>query len=312
ITEMASLDGVKTANEFIRSQLKPTPIMTSSAIDEIVGCKILFKSEHLQKTGSFKARGALHNIKLMKERGKKGVVTHSSGNHGQALAWAARNNGIDCTVVIPEGASQAKVDAIVSYGARVIRCKNSTDGRVNTCNSLAESEGLDIIDPHQTIETIEGQGSLGLEIKEQLTSIPPLFIAIGGGGMAAGIALALPHSTIYLVETEGKNLTQQLDESEEVEQSGLNTIADGIRTRVLGDENRRILKEHRDIRVITVSEDEIRDSLSLIWTRLKQHVEPTAAVPLAGLRKARNSSSPLPFNEALVILCGGNVDTSFT
>ncbi|GMS80636.1 hypothetical protein PENTCL1PPCAC_2811 [Pristionchus entomophagus] len=309
---MATATGVQRAHDHIKTLLVHTPILTSSTIDGLVGCKVLFKSEHLQKTGSFKARGAVHNMKIVTERGTKGVITHSSGNHGQAVAWAARAAGVGCTVVVPEGAPAAKLAAIEGYGARIVRCENTPASRASTCSSLAEAEGLDEIHPCYSIDTIEGQGSLGLELKEQLSSVPPIFIAVGGGGLASGIALALPDTPLYLVEPEEKKLTQQIDGSEEVQQLSLPTIADGIRTRVVGPENKRILAESKNIHVITVSEAEIRAAMVLIWTRLKQHVEPTAAVPLAGLIKLSSQSPSLPFQEAIVILCGGNVDVSFT
>ncbi|KAF8383952.1 hypothetical protein PRIPAC_73094 [Pristionchus pacificus] len=308
---MATLEGVQKAHAHIKTVLAPTPILTSSTIDGMVGCKVLFKSEHLQKTGSFKARGAVHNMRIVTERGTKGVITHSSGNHGQAVAWAARAAGVGCTVVVPDGAPEAKLAAIEGYGARIVRCENTPAARNSTCESLSKSEGLDSIHPCYTIDTIEGQGSLAMELMEQLPSVPPLFIAVGGGGLASGIALVLPDTPLYLVEPEGKNLRQQLDASEAIEQCSLPTIADGIRTRLIGEENLKVLRTHKHIHVVTVTETEIRSAMVLLWKRLKQHIEPTAAVPLAGLIKM-SAQSPLPFNQAVVILCGGNVDASFT
>ncbi|GMR59597.1 hypothetical protein PMAYCL1PPCAC_29792 [Pristionchus mayeri] len=309
---MATFERVLRAHDHIRKAISQTPILTSSTIDGMVGCKVLFKSEHLQKTGSFKARGAIHNIKIVTGRGTKGVVTHSSGNHGQAVAWAARAAGVKCTVVVPEGNTRMQIEAMEGYGARIVRCDNNPARRVSTCNGLAEREGLDFIDPFISIDIIEGQGSLGIELKEQLSSVPPLFVAVGGGGLAAGLSLALPLTPLYLAEPEGKHLTRQLEGNQSMEQLSLPTIADGIRTRLIGEENKKTLKTHKEIHTLAVSESEIRESLLLIWTRLKQHVEPTAAVPLAALIKVLllSKKSPLPFKE--VVLCGGNVDPSFT
>ncbi|GMT28335.1 hypothetical protein PFISCL1PPCAC_19632, partial [Pristionchus fissidentatus] len=309
---MASLSGVEKGYSFIKNELSPTPMLTSSTIDGMVGCKVSFKSEHLQKTGSFKARGAIHNMRLLAEKKSNGVVTHSSGNHGQAVAWAARKYGIPCTVVVPNGAPSAKVDAIAGYGARVVRCGDTIIDREETCDRLARGEKLDVIQPYDTIETIEGQGSLGMEIKDQMGEVESLFVSVGGGGLAAGISLALPNTHIYLVEPEGKALVKQLEGVHDGDKSALVTIADGIRVRIIGEENARILKGHNHIHVIQVSEEEIREALILLWTRLKQHIEPTAAVAFAGLRQLSSSSSPLPFSSTTVILCGGNVDTSFT
>ncbi|KAF8366821.1 hypothetical protein PRIPAC_84650, partial [Pristionchus pacificus] len=310
---MASLSGVENGYKYIKKELPPTPILTSSTINEMVGCKVSFKSEHLQKTGSFKARGAIYNMRMAYEKGTKGVITHSSGNHGQGVAWAARKYGIPCTVVVPEGAPAAKVDAIAAYGARVVRCGNGITDREEMCDELAKKEHLDIIQPFDTIETIEGQGSLGMEIKDQMGEVESVFVSVGGGGLASGLALALPSTTIYLVEPEGKELNKQLEGIHSGDRSALDTVADGIRVRVIGDENKRIFSQHPNIHVIQVSEEEIREALILIWTRLKQHVEPTAAVAFAGLRQlASSSSSPLPFSSTTVILCGGNVDISFT
>ncbi|GMS93731.1 hypothetical protein PENTCL1PPCAC_15906 [Pristionchus entomophagus] len=309
---MATLNGIDKGYEFLANQLPATPILSSWTIDGMVGCKISFKSEHLQKTGSFKTRGALHNMRILAEKESKGVITHSSGNHGQAVAWAAHQFSIPCTVVVPENTPAAKIDAIEGYRARVVRCGNGIVDREETCDRLAKELSLDIIQPFDTVETIEGQGSLGLELRSQLGEIESLFVSVGGGGLAAGLALALPDTTLYLVEPQGKELRMQLDGSHNDDQSALDTIADGIRVRIIGDENKRILANHPKVHIITVSEEEIREALILIWTRLKQHVEPTAAVAFAGLRQVQMAaSSPLPFSSTTVILCGGNIDTSF-
>ncbi|KAK6728004.1 hypothetical protein RB195_005577 [Necator americanus] len=292
-----------------------TPVITCESIDKIAGCKVFMKCEHLQKTGSFKARGALNAVqKLKDEENALGVVTHSSGNHGQGLAWAAAQAELPCRVAVPKNAPPSKMDAMKGYGALLELCEPTIKSREDTCNRLAKELGYCTIEPFDNQDVICGQGTLGAEIIEQVPEADAIFVAIGGGGLASGVAAYVsevrPDIKVFLVEPEGKRLSEYLRNGEITkDKDALDTIADGIRVLKVGENCYPILKRTSSDKVITVSDQEIREALKLLWTRTKQRVEPSAAVPLAGLLKV--SPAELGLKKVVLILCGGNVDINF-
>ncbi|KAK5968271.1 Pyridoxal-phosphate dependent enzyme [Trichostrongylus colubriformis] len=306
---------VEKARHRFAGRIHRTPVITCESIDKVAGCKVFMKCEHLQKTGSFKARGALNAVQKMKDEGPvKGVVTHSSGNHGQGLAWAASESGLPCWVAVPRNAPPSKIDAMKCYGARLELCEATHRSREETCARLAKELNYQVVEPFNNPDVICGQGTIGAEIVEQVPDADAVFLAVGGGGMASGITAYIaevrPDIRVYLVEPEGKELAAYLTNGEITpERDVVDTVADGIRVLKVGEYCYPILKKSCTDKVITVSDDEIRAALKLIWTRTKQRVEPSAAVPLAGLLKV--SPSELGVKKAVLLLCGGNVDLDF-
>ncbi|CAB3410566.1 unnamed protein product [Caenorhabditis bovis] len=274
ITEMEA------AYQRTKGLIHNTPIMTSEQINKITGKTVYFKCDHLQKTGSFKARGALNSVLLAKEESTQGVVTHSSGNHGQALAWAAGNAGLNSVI--------------------------------NTCDKLARGTGFRIVEPSNCVTMINGHSSIAFELVEQLDGkIDSVFLAIGGGGLAASVVYCLAHLRpdirVFLAEPESKNLQKQLNDGIRCEKDMLDTVADGVRVAHVGSLCRPILEKYSSNNIISVTENEIREALIILWTRLKQRVEPTAALAFAPLL----FHCPPGVENAAVILCGGNVDANF-
>ncbi|XGW23127.1 hypothetical protein V3C99_005401 [Haemonchus contortus] len=304
----------KAAQRFA-GRIHQTPVITCQSIDKIAGCKVYMKCEHLQKTGSFKARGALNAIQKMKDEGTvKGVVTHSSGNHGQGLAWAASESNLPCCVAVPRNAPPSKIEAMKSYGARLELCEPTHKSRQETCARLAKDLGYRVVEPFDDPNVICGQGTIGAEIIEQVPNADAVFLAVGGGGLASGVTAYItevrPDIKVFLVEPVGKDLAAYLKNGKlTTEKDVLDTIADGIRVLKVGKNCYPILKKACSDRIITVTDEEIRAALKLIWTRTKQRVEPSAAVPLAGLLKV--SPSELGIKNVVLILCGGNVDLDF-
>ncbi|KAE9421270.1 hypothetical protein Angca_004953, partial [Angiostrongylus cantonensis] len=281
------------------------------------GCQVFMKCEHLQKTGSFKARGALNAVQKAKEeraiRVKLFRVTHSSGNHGQGLAWAASEVGLPCYVAVPRNAPPSKVEAMVEYGAKLELCDPTVKSREDTCARIAEQLNFYVVEPFDDPSVMCGQGTLAAEIIEQSPDVDAIFLAVGGGGMASGVVAYVteirPDIKVFLVEPHGKDLATYLQKGElTTERDVVDTIADGIRVLKIGENCYPILKTLAN-NVITVVYYEIRAALKLIWTRTKQRVEPSAAVPLAGLLKV--SPSNLGLKKVVLILCGGNVDLDF-
>ncbi|WKX89648.1 hypothetical protein Q1695_008921 [Nippostrongylus brasiliensis] len=306
---------VEKAVQRFAGRIHRTPIITCQSIDKIAGCEVLMKSEHLQKTGSFKARGALNALQKLKDEGPIiGAVTHSSGNHGQGLAWAAAQLGLPCRVAVPKNAPPSKMEAMEAYGAELELCEATHHSRVETCDRLAEKYGYSVVEPFDDPNVICGQGTIGAEIVEQVPDADAVFLAVGGGGMASGVSAYIsevrPDIRVFLVEPEGKGLSEYLTKGKlTTDKDVVNTIADGIRVLKVGEHCYPILQRVCSDKVITVSDNEIREALKLIWTRTKQRVEPSAAVPLAGLLKV--SPSDLGLKKVVLILCGGNVDLDF-
>ncbi|KJH43002.1 pyridoxal-phosphate dependent protein [Dictyocaulus viviparus] len=266
------------------------------------GCEVYMKCEHLQKTG----------VILFS-------VTHSSGNHGQGLAWAASQVGVLCYVAVPRNAPPSKMEAMIEYGAKVELCDATVKSREDTCARLAKDLSYCIVEPFDDSNIICGQGTIGAEIIEQLPDVDAIFLAIGGGGMASGIVAYMnevkPSVKVFLIEPQGKHLAVYLKSGVlTMKRDVVDTIADGIRVLKIGRNCYPILKSCSD-NVITVqftvlqTDDEIRVALRLIWTRTKQRVEPSAAVPLAGLLKISPSDHRL--KKVVLVLCGGNVDLDF-
>jgi threonine dehydratase len=273
---------------------------------------LFLKPESLQPVGSFKLRGATNAIaRLDAEQRERGVVTHSSGNHGQALAWAARAAGAPCTVVIPEGAPQIKVDAVRSFGADVVLVPPSA--RESTALELADKHGFTLIPPYDHRDIIAGQGTVGLEIVEDMPDVDVVLVPIGGGGLSSGVSTAVkalrPATVVIGVEPAlAPDARESFDRAELVpltDEQRYQTIADGLRT-PLSALTLAHLRAHLDA-VVNVSEDEIAEATSRLIRGTRLVVEPSGAVATAARLFHRDE---LPAGRTVAVISGGNVDPS--
>ena len=293
----------------IQSFIHETPVHTSQEIDRIAGCEVFMKCENFQKTGSFKFRGAITACLHLNDFEKsKGVATHSSGNHGQALAKAAQILGINAYIVMPENAPKVKVQAVKSYGAEVIFCAPTLSAREDTLAQVLQKNQATEIHPYNNYSVILGQASCAKELIEQTQNLDFIVPPVGGGGLCSGSILSAKYFTesIKVVGAE----PQQADDAFQswksgklIPQTNPDTIADGLRTS-LGDKTFPIINEGIE-RIFTVREETIVKALQLIWERMKIVIEPSCAVPLATVLE-----HPDYFENKRVglILTGGNVD----
>lgn len=308
--EMAvELADLQQARERIAAHIYNTPVMTSQLLDERIGASLFFKCEHLQKVGAFKARGATNAVlSLTEEEAACGVATHSSGNHGAALAMAASARGIPAHIVMPSNAPQVKKDAVASYGGLIIECEPTLAAREATVVTVIEQTGAVEVHPYNDRRIIAGQGTAALELLEQIEDLDVLVVPVGGGGLLAGTAIAVkginPNIEVVAVEPEGADdAFRSFGLGELQPQTNPQTIADGLRAG-LGELNFDIIRKHVDT-IITVSDALIVEAMQLQWTRMKQVVEPSGAVSFAGLLE-----HPERFRNRRVgvIISGGNVD----
>ncbi|MEE8147263.1 MAG: threonine/serine dehydratase [Longimicrobiales bacterium] len=304
-------DLVPAAAARIAGRVHHTPLVGSRSLSDRIGSPLYLKCENLQKTGSFKVRGALNQLlQLAPDARARGVVTISAGNYAQALAWASGVTQVRATVVMPEGASSSKVEASRSYGAEVV-IHGTVHEAFQKCHDLAEERGLTFMHPFDDPMVIAGQGTTGLEIIDELEEFTSVVVPVGGGGLAAGIALALASSgskaKLYGVEPEGAcAMRRSLDQGAPVHLDRVDTIADGLAPPMAGDLTYAILSERAED-VVTVSDDQIRDAMRFILFRTKLLVEPAGAAAVAALMAGRIATGTGP---VVAILSGGNVDTS--
>ena len=306
---MITSSDISSAAKRIEGIIHKTPILTNGYINKLAGAEIFFKCENFQKTGSFKARGATNSIlKLSEEDAKKGVTTHSSGNHGQALAWAARENGIKAYIVMPENAPAVKVEAVKEYGAEVVFCESTLEARESTLEEVMAKTGATFIPPYNYENTIEGQASSAYEVFQELEKIDFLLAPVGGGGLLSGSALSAkyfsPKTKVIGCEPEEADDAYQSFKTGKLQPAKKPvTIADGLRTS-LGDITFGYIQNHVSD-ILLCSEKEIVETQKMIWERMKIVVEPSSAVPLACL--VRNKER-FRGKRVVIILSGGNVD----
>lgn len=307
---------IEEAHKRISPHIHRTPLLTNQTLSELVGAEVFLKCENLQKVGAFKARGAMNAVlSLSADEKAKGVATHSSGNHGQALAWAAKQMGIPAYIVMPSNSPQVKKAAVLGYGAEVIECEPTLEARESSLEKVVSRTGAHVVHPYNDYRVIAGQATCAKEILEQQPNLDAIFCPVGGGGLISGTSLSAHYFgnvPVYGCEPEmADDAKRSFDAGHIIPSVNPNTIADGLKTS-LGDKTFPIIKEHvQDI--FTVSEEEIIAAMRLIWERAKLVVEPSGAVGLAAL--LRYKSKLLPIGEAGrgrknvgVILCGGNVD----
>lgn len=302
------LEDVLAAHSRIRSAIRKTPLLSSRLINQQAGCELFFKAEHLQTTGSFKARGAL-NFLLTENKPAATYTTYSSGNHGQALSWACARIGSQAVVFVPENANAAKVSAIEDYGGRVVRAGTWPHERLEACLQFAEKEAAVIVPPYEEQRIMAGQGTVMLEILEDLPLFDAALVPAGGGGLLAGCSLVLktlrPRAQMFSAEPESAgDIALSLRTGKPCAIDPPETIADGVRHLKCGQETWPVFSPHVD-QGLLCSEDSIRRALAMIGRNMKQVVEPTGAVPLATVLDNR---ALFAGRKVVVVLSGGNVD----
>ena len=293
----------------ISPHLHRTPVMSSHLLDQLTGANVFFKCEHLQKAGAFKARGAINAVlSLDDDAAAAGVATHSSGNHGAALAMAASARNIPAHIVMPSNAPRVKKEAVAAYGGLIIECEPTLAARESTVATVIEQTGAHEVHPYNDSRIIAGQGTAMLELLEQVEDLDVVVVPVGGGGLLAGTAIAVKESNsnieVVAVEPEGADdAFRSFGLGELQPQNNPQTIADGLRAG-LGELNFDIIRKHVDT-ILTVPDTVIVQAMQLQWTRMKQLVEPSGAVSFAGLLER-----PERFRQRRVgvVVSGGNVD----
>ncbi len=287
-----------------------TPVVNSPEIDEMAGRRVFMKCENLQHVGAFKFRGATNAVKMLGDDAEPGICTHSSGNHGQAVALAAKQRGVPAFIVMPKNAPKVKVTGVRSHGAEVILCEPNLEARVSTANSVLERTGATFIHPFDNPNVIAGQGTAAKEMIEECESLDAVLSPIGGGGLMSGTCIStrhlLPDALIFGTEPEGADdAARSLESGEYVPQTGPDTICDGLLTS-MGEITWPIIKSHVE-EVIRVSDDEVLDAMTLIHQSFGMIVEPSGAISLAAVMKEEFRAKK-GLGSIGIILCGGNVD----
>lgn len=304
-----TLNDIKFALIRIKPFIHRTPILTSTAINEIAGCEIYFKCENFQKVGAFKARGAANAVmKLSEEERAKGVATHSSGNHASALARAAQVVGIPAYIVMPSNAPEIKKKAVRGYGGQIIECEPNLIARETTLEKVVNDTGATFIPPYDYMDVVEGQATCALEFLDDQPDLECLIAPVGGGGLLGGTALLAhywdPDVLVYGAEPKGADdAYRSLKAGRIIPQTNPQTIADGLLTS-LGEINFEIISRYvKDILLAT--DPQIIEAMRLIYERMKIVIEPSCAVPLAGLLANKEQFEG---KKVGIILSGGNVD----
>lgn len=301
---------VRAARARIAPHVKLTPVLTNDALDAATGAQLFFKCENLQAMGAFKARGAANAIFLLSEaEAARGVVTHSSGNHGAAVARAAKLRGIPGFIVMPHNAPQAKIRNVESYGGRIVYCEPNLTAREAACARIAAETGAVLVHPFDDYAVMAGQGTAALELLEQAGPLDLVLCPVGGGGLLSGTAVAAKGAqpSVRMIGVEpaaADDVAQSFRARKPVSIVHANTIADGLRTNVTGERNLPLILQHVDD-VVTVSEEAIIAAMRTLWENLKLVIEPSAAVPFAAIQSGRLD---VRGKKVGVILTGGNVD----
>jgi threonine dehydratase len=306
---LPSFEQIRDAAARIAPHARVTPVLRSVTLDELSGAELYFKCEHLQRGGAFKFRGACNAVwTLSDEQAAHGVVTHSSGNHGNALALAAATRGIAAHVVVPEGAVRAKVEAIERAGAILHRCAPNQAAREAMAAEVQRATGAIMVHPYADTRVMAGQGTLALELLQQVEGLNALITPVGGGGLASGVAIAAhaidPALSLFGAEPQGADDTaRSLAQHVRVTTVVPDTVCDGLRA-LIGERNLDALRTHR-VDVITVSDAETIAAMQLLWSELKQVVEVSSATVLAAILKQPERFAGRRIG---VVLTGGNVD----
>ncbi len=311
-------DRIRAAHERVRSYIKRTPVLTSSRLNGVCGAHLFFKCENFQKIGAFKARGATNAVFALDDAtAKRGVATQSSGNHGTALARAAKLRGIPAHIVMPKNSSKVKVRAVESYGAQLVFCEPTQQAREAACADVLAQTGATLIHSFENEDVMAGQGTAVVELLEEI-DVDLVMCPIGGGGLLCGTAVAAKsmRPKIKVIAAEPANAddaAQSFRAKKRIVTEKKFTIADGLRTNV-GDRNFPIIQRYVDD-IVTVSEDAIIMAMRTIWETMKIIIEPSAAVPYAAIVESPPSSDyglaskiDISGKRVGIIFTGGNVD----
>jgi threonine dehydratase len=309
VLEIPTFDDIQKAAERIRPYAHRTPVMTCATLNERFGTRLFFKCENFQKVGAFKFRGACNAVfSLSEEEARRGVATHSSGNHAAALALAARLRGIQAHIVMPENSAKIKIAAVKDYGATITFCKPTLEARETVLEEVVKKTGATFVHPYDNPLVIAGQGTAALELLQEIPDLDMMMTPVSGGGLMSGTSIAAKGLSprIELVGIEPENADdayRSLQAGKLMPQSKSHTIADGLRATLSG-RTFTILRKH-DCRIATVSESAIIEGMRLVWERMKIIIEPSAAVTVAALLEKKVAVSG---KSAGVIFSGGNVD----
>lgn len=303
---------IEAAAARIAPHAQRTPVLRSRTLDALAGAQLFFKCEHLQRVGAFKFRGACNAVwSLDASDALRGVVTHSSGNHGAALALAAHTRGIPAHVVVPQGAVRAKLAAIEAYGATLHECAPTMAAREQTAARVQASTGATFVHPYTDPRVIAGQGTAAHELFDEVGTLDALIAPIGGGGLIGGSAIATraidPAVALYAAEPSGAaDAYESLRRGARATDIEADTVCDGLRA-TIGEINFDLLRRHA-VEVLPVTDNDTVAAMSLLWQRMKQLVEPSSATVLAAVL-----AHPEHFagRRVGVILSGGNVDPRF-
>ncbi len=297
------------AHKKIKEHIHNTPILSSQNINRIAGANIYFKCENFQKIGAFKMRGALNAVfSTPNSFIKNGFVTHSSGNHAQAVALSSKIANTIAYIVMPKGAPQIKIEAVKEYGGYITLCENNEKARITTCDKIIKKTGATFIHPYNNDDVIFGQATCAKEIYEKKNNLDYIICPVGGGGLASGTILSTnifsPKTKVILAEPLNANDAYQSFYSKKlIPVVEPDTIADGLKTS-LGLKTFKIILDGAE-EILTVTEEEIIESMKLIWERMKVICEPSCSLPLAVILKNRKKFK----NKSIgIILTGGNVD----
>lgn len=300
---------VLAAHERIAPHVHRTPVLTSRYLNDLTGAELFFKCENFQRAGAFKARGASNAVfGLSDAQAARGVATHSSGNHGTCLSYAAGRRGIPCTVVMPRTAPQAKKDAVRAYGGRVVECEPSTSSREAVFAEVVAETGAEFVHPYNDPRVIAGQATCSREFIEQVEGLEAMVAPIGGGGMISGTCLTLsnlaPGVKIYAAEPDqADDAARSFRAGHIIADDAPVTVADGLKV-PLKDLTWHFVRRHVSD-ILTASEQEIIAAMRLTWARMKIVIEPSCAVPLAVILRNREVFAG---KRVGVIITGGNVD----
>ncbi|MBC7923795.1 MAG: pyridoxal-phosphate dependent enzyme [Ferruginibacter sp.] len=307
--QVPTLAILREAADRIAPFIHRTPVLTSRSIDAFTGAAIFFKCENFQKVGAFKIRGAMNAVLLLTAAERsRGVATHSSGNHAQAVALASRDNGAKAYVVMPETAPEVKRKAVLGYGAEVVTCRPTLEAREEALAHVVARTGAAVVHPFNDYRVIAGQATAALELLEDVPDLDVVMAPVGGGGLLSGTALAVhylaPRAEVIAGEPAGANDAWLSLRAGAIQPADyVKTIADGLLT-TLGDKTFPIIQRYVK-EIITVTDEQIVEAMRLVWERMKIIIEPSCAVPLAALIKEKEYFQG---KRVGIILTGGNVD----
>src|SRR5262245_51093385 len=304
-----NLDTIRSAHGRIRPYIHRTPVLTNSWLNHASEASLFFKCENFQKVGAFKARGATNAVfALDDETAQRGVATHSSGNHGAAVARAAKLRGVPAHIVMPSNSAKVKIRAVQGYGAQVVFCEPTEQSREIECAEVIKKTGATLIHSFENEHVIAGQGTAAMELLEDVPNLDVIMCPVGGGGLLSGTAIAArsirPQITVIAVEPEtADDAAQSFRAGRRLVTEKKFTIADGLRTNI-GEPNFAIVQQYVDD-IVTVSEEAIVSAMRTVWETMKIVIEPSATVPYAAIQE---SKIDIGGKRVGIILTGGNVD----